>query len=65
MKVSGIVHFQGLNSLGVNLLREFQRNHSDVRITFSADFSGAKAECSTANDLAHLCRLAASVEAFA
>lgn len=62
MKISGVVHFQGLNSLGINLLREFQRSDSDVRITFSADLSGAKAECSTVNSLSRLSRLAVSVE---
>ena len=62
MKISGVIQFQGMSASGINLIREFQRNHPDVRITFSADLSGVKIEWETFSNLARLTRLAASVE---
>lgn len=61
-KISGVVQLQGMSASGINLVREFQRNHSDVRITFSADLSAAKVEWESFGSLAHLVRLAASVK---
>lgn len=62
MKISGVVLFQRMNASAINLIREFQRNHADVRITFSASLSDAKVEWESLESLALLTRLAASVQ---
>lgn len=62
MKISGIMQFQGMNASGVNLIREFQSNCPDVRITFNADFSAAIVEWESFSRLPYLIRLAAAVQ---
>ena len=62
MKISGVVQFQEMGAAGIDLVREFQRVHPDVRITYSADLSAAIVEWESFNNLAHLTRLAASVQ---
>jgi hypothetical protein len=62
MKVSGIVQFHGMSAAGIDLVREFQRNHPDLRIIFNADISTAIVEWESFNSLANLTRLAASVQ---
>lgn len=61
-KISGVVQFQGMEASGINLVREFQRNHSDVRIIFSADLSAAKVEWESFHSLARLTRLIATIQ---
>jgi hypothetical protein len=63
MKLSGIVKFQGMSAAGINLVREFQRNHPDLQMIFAADISTAIVEWESFNSLADLTRLAASVQA--
>lgn len=63
MKVSGVVQFQNMDASAVNLTREFQRNHSDVRITFSANLADAKLEWESLESLLLLSRLVASIQA--
>jgi hypothetical protein len=62
MKISGIVQFEGMSAAGINLVREFQRCHPAVGITFAANLSTAIAEWESFNNLAHLTRLAAAVQ---
>lgn len=61
MKISGVMQFQGMSAAGINLVREFQRNRADLRITFTADLATAIVEWESFNNLTYLTRLAAAV----
>lgn len=63
MKISGVMQFQGMSAAGINLIREFQRNHATPRITFTADLTTATVEWESFNTLSYLTRLAAAVQA--
>lgn len=62
MIISGVVQFQGMSAAGINLVRDFQRKHPDVRINFSADLSSVIVEWESFNTLTYLTRLAAAVQ---
>lgn len=62
MKISGVVQFQAMSASAINLMREFQRNYPEIRITFSADLSAAFVEWESFKSLAQLAQLAESVQ---
>ena len=62
MKLSGVVNFEGLSAGAVNVLREFQRTHPEVVITFSPDLSNATASWQSFESMSRLIRVAADAE---
>jgi hypothetical protein len=62
MKLSGVVNFEGLSAGAINVLREFQRTHPEVVITFSPDLSNATASWQSFESMSRLIRVAADAE---
>jgi hypothetical protein len=62
MKISGVVRFQQLSAPEINLLREFQRNHREIAITFDDDLSNATANWESFDSMSRLTRIVASIE---
>jgi len=62
MKISGVVHFDDVTAEEINPLRQFQRTHPEVELTFSADLTSAKATWESFESMSRLTRVAASVQ---
>lgn len=62
MNVLGVLQFREMSTSAINLLREFQRSHSEVRVTFSAGLSIATIEWRSFDSFSQLSRLAAAVQ---
>jgi hypothetical protein len=62
MKISGVVRFQQLSAPAINILREFQRKHREIAITFDDDLSNATANWESFDSMSRLTRVVAAIE---
>lgn len=62
MRVSATVQFSEITSAVVNILREFQRKHPEIKVVFTYDFSTAIIRCRTLDCLAKLIRLTSEMQ---